>query len=78
MKIKFDLFTPTGKWKYRGVADIPDTCRLWDDDLLDVIDRNQSSVIKGIISRREMICVIENVDEKDMVDHFMCRLFMNK
>lgn len=63
MKIKWDLFKVSGKWKYEGISNIPDGAELWDDNVLDLIDENQNDVSKGIISRRCYYLVVDLIED---------------
>ncbi|KKN30946.1 hypothetical protein LCGC14_0828990 [marine sediment metagenome] len=62
MKIAWDLFNARGKWKYGGISEIPDETQLWDDNVLELIDKNQTEVFLGTITGRSLHLVVDLVE----------------
>ena len=77
MKIAWDLFNARGKWKYGGTSEIPDETQLFDDNVLQLIDENQTEVLKGTIINQTFLLVVDLVEGscKDDKKFFKC-MFM--
>lgn len=65
VNIEWNLFKPSGKWAYGGVAEISGNYRVFEaEQLLQEIDDNQTEVVKGTITSREYILVIIETKEQ--------------
>ena len=77
MRIRFDLYMQTGKWKYGGFSEIPDGCDIHDKNILEVIEKNQTEVVPSTIVDRNLHCVVSLDDTVDQnANTFFKHLFV--
>ena len=57
MQIHIDFYKKSGKWYAGGDIEIPDTSNIFDENILDVIDKAQ----RIVINPRQFIYVVDNI-----------------
>lgn len=79
LKVKFDLFKESGKWKYGGVSELDPTIPPWEHSkLIQDLEERQEEVVLGVITSGNyylVISMIEDIDYNQFQYYFYQMLF---
>ncbi len=75
IRLKFDLYNPTGKWKYGGEFELPANVRIWSDNVIQKIADTQKDVVPEAITKRYYHMVISEITDPMPAGTFWCHMF---
>lgn len=79
LKVQFDLYKESGKWKYGGISELDPTIPPWEHTkLIRDLEEKQSEVVVGTITSGDFYLVLSMIDDIDYDQfqyHFYQMLF---
>lgn len=63
IKVIVNLYKKSGKWKYTGTSSIPEGTHLWDDDLIELLDKGNDFVVPDTIAGGDFYVVLSTPED---------------